>query len=228
MRIRLPFAGLFTFLLLLAAYAGLAPQTTPLPINDKLLHLLTFFVLTLCFYWIIDTNRRRTLNFTLVTCTLCLGVGSEFLQALLPNDRAFDLLDLVANLVGSLAALGLCSWYHKRMLERKRLRKQYNAVPGDDAGDDLLDEEAGDLELGEGVDIHHREGGHEEGVVSTAGEADARPAATTLEQEVDNWDENAVDAWEEDDLGDVGVVSPSVAAGAGPAKDVENAKKRAD
>ncbi|KAK3319903.1 hypothetical protein B0T19DRAFT_445690 [Cercophora scortea] len=227
MRIRLPFAGLFTFLLLLAAYAGLAPQTTPLPINDKLLHFLTFFILTLCFYWIIDTNRRRTLNFTLVACTLCLGVGSEFLQALLPNDRSFDVLDLAANLVGSLAALGLCSWYHKRMLERKRLRKQYNAVPGDDAGDDLLDEEAGgDLELGEGVGGHHREGGgHEEGVVSTAGEAEA---STTLEQEVDNWDENAVDPWEEDDLGDVGVVAPSVAAGAGPAKDVEIAKKRAD
>lgn len=116
---------------------------------------------------------------TLVVCTLVLGVGSEFVQSFLPNDRDFDIYDIVANVAGSLLAVGLCTWYHKRMLERRRQRKTYNVVPG---------EEATDVELGEG---------HENGVTETA------PRTRTLEQEVDNWDENAVDTWEEEDPTDV-------------------------
>ena len=167
-------------------------------IDDKVLHTLTFFLLTVVFYWILDTNRRRTLNLTLIICTAGLGIGSEFLQYLIPNNgREFDLLDIVANLVGSLAGLGLCSWYHKRMLERKRTRKQYTAVPGEEGAEE-------DLELGEGVGS-----GHEEGVAEADGEAGTGGGRRmTLEQEVDNWDENAVDAWDEDDMGDVGVSAP--------------------
>lgn len=70
-------------------------------------------------------------------------MGSEFLQALVPNGRAFDSLDIVANLTGSLLALCLCTWYHGRMLDRKRRRKLegYGLMAGG---------EEGDLELGEG------------------------------------------------------------------------------
>ncbi|KAI1654331.1 hypothetical protein F4813DRAFT_213661 [Daldinia decipiens] len=187
MRIRLPFAGVFFLLCLLAGYAGLSSLQLDTVINDKVLHLLTFFLLTVAFYWIIDTNRRRTLNFTVVVCTIGLGVGSEFLQGFLPNGREFDPLDIVANIVGSLAGLGLCSWYHLRMLERKRSRRQYNAVPGEDPTD---------LELDEDVEAQ------EEGVMSAA----ENERANTLEEEVDNWDENAVDAWDEgEDEGDIGV-----------------------
>lgn len=65
-----------------------------------------------------------------------------------------------------------CNWYHKRMLERKRAARGYHAVAGQDT-------EGVDVELGEGV-------GHQEsGVV--------RP---TVEEELDNWDENAED-WED-------------------------------
>ncbi|KAF3763657.1 hypothetical protein M406DRAFT_262425 [Cryphonectria parasitica EP155] len=182
MRIRLPFAGVFFLLLLLAGYAGLTTLQLGLYINDKALHLLTFFLLTVVFYWIVDTNRRRTLHFTLVICTLCLGVGSEFLQGFLPNGRDFDFYDIVANVVGSLAALGLCSWYHKRMLERKRMRKTYTAVPGGEVGEDG----EMDIELGEGV-VGAQESGITEGVDG---------GAMTLEEEVDNWDENAPDDWD--------------------------------
>ncbi|KAK0713093.1 hypothetical protein B0T26DRAFT_716376 [Lasiosphaeria miniovina] len=221
MKIRLPFAGVFFLLLLLAGYAGLTTLQVDTHINDKLLHLVTFFALTVAFYWIIDTNRRRTLNLTLVVCTLGLGVGSEFLQALAPLGRVFDILDLVANVVGSLVGLGLCSWYHKRMLERKRLRKHYNAVPGEDLGEE-------DLELGEGVAVST--GDHEEGVTAAGPTSATGVRTTSLEHEVDNWDENAVDNWDDDDLGgDIGISS----VGAG--KDVEanvgdhgGSKKRAD
>ncbi|KAL2023711.1 hypothetical protein VTK56DRAFT_1425 [Thermocarpiscus australiensis] len=239
MRIRLPFAGIFAVLLLLAGYAGLSPPsatptTSPLLLlDDKLLHLLTFFLLTLAFYWVVDTTRRRALHLTLVACTLALGVGSEVLQALLPNGRAFDFLDVVANLAGSLAGVGLCAWYHKRMLERRRRRK-YTAVPTTAAaaeGDGM--ERGEDLELGEGPGIGGTATtttaatmeGHEEGVMTGS---DAGQRAMTLEEEVDNWDENAVDAWDEDDLGDDGVAAPAAGKDAGASGEHGNAKKRSD
>lgn len=61
------------------------------------------------------------------------------------------------------------------MLERKRASKHYNLVPGDGAEDLELGESSANLE------------GQETGAVSA-----------TLEQEVDNWDENAED-WDEDE-----------------------------
>ncbi|TGO42114.1 hypothetical protein BHYA_0012g00290 [Botrytis hyacinthi] len=179
MRIRLPFAGAFLFLLLLAGYAGLTSIQVDAVINDKVLHTITFFILTVVFYWILDTSRRRNLNFTLIICTGVLGVGSEFLQGFLPNGRTFDFYDIVANIVGSLAGVALCSWYHLRMLERKRLAKTYHVVPGD---------EEQDLELGEGM------GAQESGVAT---------ASRTLDEEVDNWDENMEDAWDEGEQADV-------------------------
>lgn len=143
------------------------------------------------------------------------------MQAVLPNGREFDIFDVVANIVGSLAGLGLCSWYHKRMLERKRLRK-YTAVPtaGDAGGEDL--------ELGEGPGLGGGGGvvsgnEHEEGVIGSSAAVSDGQRATTLEQEVDNWDENAVDAWDEDELGDVGVSVPS-----GSDANGEQGKKRSD
>ena len=160
----------------MAGYAGLTSLQLGGIVNDKVLHVVTFFILTIVFYWIVDTNRRRTLNMTLVVCTLGLGVGSEFLQSFLPNDRDFDIYDIVSNVVGSLAGLGLCSWYHNRMLERKRLRKTYDVVPGEDEAD---------LELGEG---------QETGITE-----DEPVRGRTLQEEVDNWDENAPDDWDEDD-----------------------------
>ena len=75
---------------------------------------------------------------------LALAVGSEFLQAALPNGRNFDPIDIVANLVGTSLALTLCGWYHKRMLERKRKRKlQGYGIVADGEGEQ-------DVELGEG------------------------------------------------------------------------------
>lgn len=161
--------------------------------NDKFLHLLTFFLLTVIFYWILDTNRRRTLHFTLVVCTLCLGVGSEFLQGFLPNGRDFDFYDIVANVVGSLGGLGLCSLYHKRMLERKRQRKTYTAVPGDEEDADGEGSGQQDIELGEGGLVGAQESG-----VTSDGDVGVTAAhkGLTLEEEVDNWDENAPDDWD--------------------------------
>ncbi|KAK1145561.1 hypothetical protein N8T08_004119 [Aspergillus melleus] len=192
MRIRYPFAGAFVFLLILAAYIGLLPHGSyssvpaQLQPNDKFLHVITFFLLSLVFYWIPDTTRRRTLHLTLVVCTLVLGIGSEIVQGLLPNGRSFDPFDLLANLVGSVGAIGLCSWYHRRMLERRR-KARFGAM-GDGAGDDI--------ELG-----HPRE--HDDGL------GPQESGVTTLEQEVDNWDENAVDNWDAEDVEESAAGTPA-------------------
>ena len=140
--------GAFIFFLFGAAYLRLSSGLQIAQVNDKALHFVIFFILTLTFYWILDTTRRRNLNLTLLIVTFGLGVGSEALQGFLPNDRHFDLLSIVANIVGSLLALGLCTIYHKRMLDRRRRAKGYGVLPQDG--------EEGDLELG----------GQESGVIS--------------------------------------------------------------
>jgi VanZ family protein len=128
----------FTFFLLGAAWLGLSSVQVP-QVNDKILHFATFFILTVTFYWILDTTRRRTLNLTLLVVTAGLSIGSEALQGFLRNGRQFDPLDIAANIAGSLLALGLCTLYHNRMLERRR-RARYGIVP--------QDAEDGDLEMG--------------------------------------------------------------------------------
>ena len=50
--------------------------------NDKVQHFFTFFFLTLVFYWVIDTTKRRLLNMT-ITFSLVMDIGSEVLQAFL-------------------------------------------------------------------------------------------------------------------------------------------------
>ena len=88
----------------------------------------------------------------------------------------------MANLVGSLAALGLCATYHKRMVERKRASKNYQVVPGDEEAGG-----AGDIELDENL-------GRQETGVTTSGQRE-----TNIDDELDNWDENAADDWEEEE-----------------------------
>ncbi|KAG6011969.1 hypothetical protein E4U43_008019 [Claviceps pusilla] len=191
--------GVFLLLLLIAGYAALSQLDFEQYVNDKAIHVITFFALTVAFYWIVDTNRRRTLNMTLIVCTLCLGVGSEFVQSILPSNRDFDMYDIVANVVGSLAGVGLCSLYHKRMLERKRNKKMYNAVP-------TAEEE--DIELG---------ATQETGIMV----ADVDPLqARSLEEEVDNWDENAADDWDDEE--------PTAPVGSDGSADIGDSKKRAD
>ncbi|OCT46556.1 VanZ domain protein [Cladophialophora carrionii] len=185
----------FLILLLFSSSLGLLPSSalpsTPAAAqpyipsqSDKALHFICFFLLTVVFYFIFDTARRRVIHLTLIICTLLLGVGSEVAQGLLPNDREFDAWDVLANVLGSLAALGLASAYHRRSAERRR-RAKYSALTGDGL-------EGEDLELGERANGAMRAGddGQETGVVP----------ARTIEEELDNWDENAPDdAWDDDD-----------------------------
>ena len=77
------------------------------------------------------------LNFTLLGITIFLGLGAEAAQGFAAA-REFDPLNIAANILGSLAGLGLCSIYHRRMLDRRRKAKGYGVVQQDEE----------DLELG--------------------------------------------------------------------------------
>lgn len=113
----------------------------------------------------------------------CLTATGVWANRFLQNNRDFDPYDVLANVVGSLAALGLCQWYHRRMLERKRASKTYAAIPGDEeTGGGALD-----VELEEGV------GPQETGVTS------AGVRETNIDKELDNWDENVADDWDEEE-----------------------------
>jgi hypothetical protein len=119
-------------------------------------------------------------------------------------NRAFDPYDILANVLGSLLALGLCNFYHKRMLERKRAARGYTAVAGD------IDEERSDLdrdiELGETVGDIGQESG------------------ATVDEELERWDENAED-WESTEPEPVPVVGKKSLDGDG---DLGEGKKRND
>jgi len=181
--------------------------------HDPTTHRPTNPILQISFYWILETSRRRLVHFTLLFCTAGLAIGSEILQALVPNGRDFDPFDILANVVGSALGLSICSWYHKRMLERKRKNKTYDLVPGEDDADV-------DLELGEGVVSGGAEG-QETGVVEAdAGAGAADTGKRSVTEELDQWDENADDEWEEAD-GDEGGAE-------GAAGGEAEAKKRAD
>ena len=84
------------------------------------------------------------------------------------------------------------------MLERRRKNKHYDIVPGDEPADD----EERDVELGEGVggaSLAQQESGTVP--VDANGQAEAGANKTTVTEELDNWDENADEDWEEETSG---------------------------
>ena len=109
----------------------------------RLSRCLLLTVLQLTLYWTFDLPRRVLLR-AVLSFSLLLSVVSEVAQGLLPNDRTFDPIDIAANVLGSLAALALCAWYHRRMLDRRRRKKlQGYGIVGTGEGEE-------DVELGEG------------------------------------------------------------------------------
>lgn len=80
--------GAFVALILISAAGGFAPpEYNAVPTykqSDKALHFVAFFLLTLTFYWILETSRRKVLQLTFTVVTLGLGVASEVVQGLLP------------------------------------------------------------------------------------------------------------------------------------------------
>lgn len=89
------------------------------------------------------------------------------------------------------------------MLERRRRNKQhYDAVPGEEDLEGLEGGGERDLELGEGFGVGQQETGRIEGDATAAAASTAQAgegAKRTVTEELDNWDENVEDEWEEAD-----------------------------
>lgn len=129
MKVRIPFAVVFIILILLSGYMGLAKSLHF--DHDKIVHFLVFFILALDFYWIFDATRKQCMNFTGVFIGGVGGIGSEVLQSVVSApDRQFDPLDILFNLLGCILAIVLCSWYHNRLLQRRR-NTRYKMLRGD-------------------------------------------------------------------------------------------------
>ena len=114
----------------------------------------------------------------------------------------------MANLVGVIAAVAMCAWYHKRMLERKRKSRGYHLASGTIATDR-------DVELG-GLDS--RETNSQTSRVGN------------IEQELDNWDENDEDEWNEtEDLepqnNHEGKQEPTIVHPGNPSKEIKQRKE---
>lgn len=60
--------------------SGFTPHPASI-VHDKLQHFLMFFLLTLLFYWIFDTTKRRILNMT-ITFSIIVDIVSEVAQAI--------------------------------------------------------------------------------------------------------------------------------------------------
>ncbi|KAK6197583.1 uncharacterized protein RJT21DRAFT_123413 [Scheffersomyces amazonensis] len=124
--IRIPVLLVFIASLVLAGYLGFANVHFG---HDKLIHFITFFILTIEFYFTFDTKHKslKTLrSITLIVCTIGGGIGSEFIQSLVNENRVFDPIDIAFNILGSLLAVGLSSWYQTYLIKRAKEVKRNN------------------------------------------------------------------------------------------------------
>lgn len=103
----------FCVTLCVAAYLGFSLVQLP---HDKVVHFVTFFLLTAEFYFIWNTYRPWRLTF--LTMTLGASVMLEYAQNIINPNRTFDYVDIVYNVHGSALALVLCcvlqSWTGRR------------------------------------------------------------------------------------------------------------------
>lgn len=155
--------GTFLALLLLSLlgfHPTLASHLAPsaVPWSDKVLHFICFGIATALFYscWVVEEHARRVTFWrywnelvSLLGFTLVGGIGSEFVQALLPY-KSFQIGDVVANLLGSGLAVVVMHHYSRQARRAAELRTLYvhldqiNPEDDDDDDDDYDDAERGD------------------------------------------------------------------------------------
>lgn len=108
-----------------AAYLGFALIDI---VHDKLLHFVTFCILTVEFYFIFDTQFKSLKVIRYLTFAICTISGSiflEVLQHLVNENRTFDVYDILSNILGSTLGLVLCVCYlnyKKGIAKRERLK----------------------------------------------------------------------------------------------------------
>lgn len=104
--------------LVVAAYLGFALVQLP---HDKVVHFVTFGVLTAEFYWLWRLPLRVVRVATVVVCTVMAAVVSEVVQGMINPRRVYDAGDIYANVIGSLTGIG-CS-EGARLINQRRIRR---------------------------------------------------------------------------------------------------------
>ena len=89
--------------------------TVEIPYADKIVHTGMFVVLTGCFYieYLMQKNKLPSTLYVLISIGV-FAILTEVLQSLTP-DRTMDIWDLGADLMGSIATIGIIKlWYKKK------------------------------------------------------------------------------------------------------------------
>lgn len=116
---------MFVVSLIGAAYMGFS--LVELGTHDKIIHFLTFLILTSEFYFIFNVSTHSLLRLlrvvTLGVCTIGASVFLELVQNVLNPKRVFDVYDILYNVIGSFTGLLLVSVFDiYRMKKRRRNR----------------------------------------------------------------------------------------------------------
>lgn len=147
-RLRPWFMGLTALVLLFLALLGFTSIADEWPLNDKILHFLCFMVATAVFYFILDVDddakhilwwRYFGLSFSGTVCILLGGIGSEFVQSLLPY-KTFQWGDVTANVLGASVGLLIAYRLEKYYRFRREVARLYQPLGESDAEEDSEEE----------------------------------------------------------------------------------------
>jgi VanZ family protein len=91
---------------------------------DKFIHCGIFGLLALLFMWPVGRaafTKKQTVNWFLkvALATSVFGLMTEFLQKFFIIGRSYSLLDVLADIVGSFGAFGVCYWYFFKRKAKK-------------------------------------------------------------------------------------------------------------
>lgn len=91
---------------------------------DKVVHYVTFLVLTGEFYYMFDVSTHSLLRMlryvTMFTCTFSASVFLEVVQGVLNPSRVFDYYDIVYNVAGSFTGLILATLFDMYRFRKRR------------------------------------------------------------------------------------------------------------
>ncbi|MFD2908975.1 VanZ family protein [Flavobacterium ardleyense] len=90
------------------------------PVNDKTVHFIFYFVFTLLWYFALKKKiKNRLLKFLIVGVAIIYGIIIEVLQGVLTQNRQADIYDALANSGGALLALLVIVWLERKTFKEK-------------------------------------------------------------------------------------------------------------
>lgn len=98
-----------------------------IPFFDKYIHTIMFFVLTVlfCYPFIFYRKSAAVIKSWFLKITMCAviyGITMEFVQKYLVYGRSFDVIDIVFDIIGSVAGLILVNRYFSKKIGPNRNR----------------------------------------------------------------------------------------------------------